>query len=193
MSVYNPDKQRAERAWFKERGICVSCRRERAFGHFTMCPGCLERNAQRAAEYREANPERSREASRRRYWKCKAEGRCINCGKANPDAGVNCRCPSCVKKSRICQKARRVWKVKPEDICRICDQPVHPGKKLCYEHWVISRERMLAIRPENDRHPWRRDETARLMSVWHTEENKEESNEDHQGGRPETPGHDEKV
>ena len=172
MSVYDSEKRKENYEWYKKRGICTRCRRERAFGRFTMCPECLEKNSQHAAEWRMEDPERSKASIRKVYWKRKAEGRCVDCGQTNPNASINCRCPTCARDQRIRQKTHRIMKVKPDGICRICDQPVYPGKKLCYEHWVVAKDQLLAVRPGNGKHPWRQDEAARIMSLRSVEKSK---------------------
>ena len=166
MSKYIPEKAKADRAWYKERGICYVCKKRPAFGRFTQCPECLERNTIRAAKWRMENPDRAKQLCRNTYYKRKAEGRCVDCGKPNPDAGSNCRCPDCALNNRMRQKRNKVHKVRPEGICRICDKPVFPGKKLCEEHWIIAKNRLLAVRPGNANHSWRKSEKARLTELW---------------------------
>ena len=165
MKIYNPAEQRAKYEWFKAHHICTACKRERAFENMTMCPACLEKNSVYAAKYRERNPEKARAANRRSYAKKKADGRCVDCGKPNPDAGENCRCRVCNRDFKIRQNLRRGHVYKPDGICRICDKPVYGEKSLCYEHWVIAKENMLKVRQSNEGHPWRADEKARRAGV----------------------------
>jgi len=162
MRGYDPE----EYAWLKARHICTKCKRERAFEGMTMCPECLEKGTVNAARWRAAHPDEARERVRRSYAKTRSEGRCVTCGRPNPDSAI-CRCPDCARDSRIRQKTRRVRQIKPDGVCRYCDQPVHPGKKLCEQHWIEARERLLAVRPGNEEHPWRRDEKARRMERCH--------------------------
>lgn len=167
MKTYNPTERKAKYEWFKARGICTSCGKEKAFEQMTMCPACLERNSARAFAWRMKNQEAAKASNKRCYDKKKAEGRCIKCGKPNPNADQNCRCPKCARDWKIWCKTNRVRKVKPDGICKMCDRPVYPGKKLCEAHWMSAKRAILSIRPENGHHPWRMDEDARRAALQH--------------------------
>ena len=163
MRTYNPDERKAKYEWYKARHICVACNRERAFENMTMCPACLEKNSAKSAIWREKDREKARASSKRCYDRKKAEGRCVKCGKPNPNAGNNCRCPACARDWKIWSRTNRVHRVRPDGVCIICDKPVYGDKKLCYEHWTIAKQRLLSVKPSNDGHPWAMDEKARLM------------------------------
>lgn len=165
MSVYNPEKRRANYEWYKARHICTQCRSKQAFENMTMCPACLEKKSAYAAAWRMKHPEKAKASNKRCYDKKKTEGRCIKCGKPNPNAGNNCRCPTCARDWSIWRRTNRVHNYKPDGICRMCDMPVYGDKKLCYEHWKIAKDRLLAIKPSNDGHPWVADERARRAGV----------------------------
>ena len=165
MKTYNPEERRAKYEWYKSRHICVVCNKEPAFENMTMCPACLEKASARAAAWREKNPEKSKASNKQCYSKKKAEGRCIKCGKLNPNAGNNCRCPTCARNWKIWSKTNRVHRVKPDGICRMCDKPVYGDKKLCYEHWKTAKQNLLKVKSSNKEHPWAMDERARRAKL----------------------------
>lgn len=166
MKIYDPAKRKADYEWYKTRHICTRCRSQQAFDGMTMCPACLERNSAHVAEWRKRNPQRAQESSKRCYDRKRSEGQCVKCGKPNPNAGNNCRCPKCARDWKVWRKTNRVRSVKPDGICRICDKPVYEGKKLCEAHWIEAKQRLLAVRCGNERHAWRADERVRLRQVW---------------------------
>ena len=157
--------QRRERYyWYKEHGICVSCGQEDAAPKKVKCEECAAKEAARnqTAYYRKR--EERREAMRRRkrelYAKRRAKGLCANCGKKT-SAGKRL-CLDCFLRRRRYDKRyfdayRRVKTDFSDGLCRLCNEPVVPGKKLCATHCDILRENLKKANAQqsNVDHPWR--------------------------------------
>ena len=52
-------------------------------------------------------------------------------------------CERCLLKNRIRWHDGHVFKVKPDGICRMCDQPALPGKKVCAVHLDVLRRNLV--------------------------------------------------
>lgn len=146
-----------DREWLKSHGICVMCKKRMTFNHYTICARCLEKNALRCAEYRERNKQACN--ARTRDWKerMKAEGRCTQCGKPNPDAGSRVRCRKCRATQNAWRMVHYVHKVKPDGECRYCQQPVVDGYRMCEHHLAQARRNLELARAKINRenHPWK--------------------------------------
>jgi len=135
---YNPVVEKQIRDYCRKKGICPTCKKREAAKGFVQCPECIEKrtnyNAMRRARDREAYNQSRREQKARLL----AEGRCA-CGK--PLAEGKKRCERCLLRNRQYRRENYVFKVKPEGICRWCNEPVVEGKKLCAAHY----EKMFAV------------------------------------------------
>ena len=101
-----------------------------------------------------------RRRQKERYAKRKAKGLCVDCGKK---ASTGKRlCLDCFLRRRRYDKRyfdahRRVKTDFSDGLCRLCNEPVVPGKKLCATHCAIVRENLKKVNAQqsNADHPWR--------------------------------------
>lgn len=129
--------------WFKARGICVRCRKEKAARGRTMCLNCLDEIKLRRAEYwavqsPSERAETLKKMSRYRktlYADRKAAGLCVTCGK--PAWNGHVRCWECSVRNANSQRRRQQKKRqrKPAGACRFCDSPALDGYKVCQTHY----------------------------------------------------------
>ena len=153
--------------WFKNHGMCVQCRKEKAARGRTMCADCLDRHKEWARKYREREPERSRESSdichKRLYEKRKQAGLCVSCGSRPPKEG-RVRCGICLARHRrSAEKIRRKrgqWsrqEMTEPGVCYMCHAPSLPDKRLC---GVCRGKALINLAKANMaidhyKHPWR--------------------------------------
>jgi hypothetical protein len=144
--------------WYKARGLCPRCRINKAADGMVTCPNCILESAMRDIGYGTARKTVNAKALRERY---KLQGLCVRCGKRPAKPGI-LSCEQCSKKynakNRIWQREHYVHKIRPDGICRFCDNPVVPGKKLCAIHMVSENAKLEKARAAVDKenHPWRR-------------------------------------
>lgn len=150
--------------WYKEHGICVSCGQEDAAPGKVKCEECAAKVADRsmAAYYRQREERREamRRRQRERYAKRRAKGLCADCGKKT-SAGKRL-CLDCFLRRRRYDKRyfdayRRVKTDFFDGLCRLCNEPVVPGKKLCARHCAIAKKNLKRANAQqsNADHPWR--------------------------------------
>ena len=171
-------------AYRKSHGICVRCGRKKAASGITMCLDCRDIVNLHAMQRRDRMPEEKREKERRRVVESimrsrrrrEAQGLCVTCGKKMPEGSTRKSCPSCLAKGRRWQNAKyartrkKIRENKP-GICRFCDEPVLPGKKVCqihYERFTKGRDKR-----NNDNHPWRDQEKISYAERMEKREGKE--------------------
>ena len=89
--------------WYKERGFCVRCRREKARPGKTMCEACAEkarqREARRAAGWTEEQWEQNRRSDREERAYFVGHGICPQCHQQNAAPGRRL-CEACSAKRR---------------------------------------------------------------------------------------------
>ena len=155
MSTYNKD----DYEWYKTRNLCPRCRRNNAACGMTLCADCIFEAANRDIRYGTA---KKTELAKARRERLKALGLCVRCGKNPPVSGITV-CKQCQKKynakNRLWYRENYVRTVRPDGICRFCDSPVVPGKKLCAEHMVSETAKLDKARAEGkcdtSNHIWR--------------------------------------
>ena len=125
---------REDYQWFRAHNICVRCQSAAAFVNHIYCADCIPISNEIHRRWQKKNPEKVRQASKSWYARMKREGRCVRCGRENPDAGIYASCPWCRGKERERWQYRHV--AKPPGLCRYCDRPAMPGKKTCTEHYA---------------------------------------------------------
>ena len=151
--------------WYKEHGICVRCGQEDAAPGKVKCEECAAKEATRrlAAYYRQGKAQQAADLQRHkvRYARRKALGLCTDCGKT-VSTGKRL-CLDCSLRRRRYDKRyfdahRRVKTDFSDGLCRLCNEPVVPGKKLCARHYAIAAanaRKAHAQRPKGN-HGWRR-------------------------------------
>ena len=82
--------------WYKSRGICPRCTKNRAFGKYVLCAKCIEYRTLHRIKVM-SNPERAmdlrikaRENRKKRYYELKQKGVCVDCGKKEAKKGIVC-------------------------------------------------------------------------------------------------------
>lgn len=140
--------------WLKDHHIYTRCTNALAFGKYTKCPKCIEKQGQYNANYRFKHNVRMKANAKKSYENAKENGLCVKCWK--PAVDGHTMCETCLMKQRQRHKARYVFKVKQDGICRWCDKPVVDGKKLCAEHIAVATARIKKAREySRENHPWR--------------------------------------
>ena len=131
--------------WYKEMGICVQCRRERAAPGRTRCEECAAVEAERAAERREKMPiERKEEVKHINYTRRiekrrerAKNGLCATCGKPYPESTPFGQCRECRNKRNKMLARYRDPIIRSErpayGMCYICGKPLEEGAEstLC--------------------------------------------------------------
>lgn len=143
------EQRREDYLFFKARGICVACRKRRAFRGHVHCPECMEKLALRGHN---TTPERRREL----YQKHKADGICVSC-KSRPAEAGKTKCPQCAAKQARSAAKAYVRRVRPDWMCLRCSEPHVEGKRYCERHMAQAREQcaMMRARIRTSAHPWR--------------------------------------
>ena len=146
--------------YYKDHGICVYCKREKAAPGKVMCLNCASILAEKKrAKYNQVSEEEREERNRKKREQSKAlrdyrkeNGLCITCGK--PVYKNYSRCyEHYIYFKRVDRKRReaRAKRYAEIGLCRICGKPVVKGKKFCEEHLEKYRKIMShaqAIRME---------------------------------------------
>jgi len=166
MSGYNPERAKARRDARREQGICTTCGKRPAFGHFVQCPYCIEKGALYNARSHIKNREKINERQRENRRKVIDAGICPCCRKPNPDTS-RVWCPKCRAKAHAQFIRNYVHKVRPDGICLRCNRPTEPGRKLCEVHRMMAAEAGQKGRDAQNRskHPWRLDEDIRRTII----------------------------
>jgi len=145
MNNYNPAEAKAEREWYKAHGICPTCRQRDAAIGFVQCPECIERESAYQAKYRERDREAYNAKRREERQMAKDHGICPRCMSNTAVPGM-IMCKTCLLKNRQKWNCNYVHVVKPDGICKWCDEPIVPGKKLCQQHYAKMRQVGLNMR-----------------------------------------------
>ena len=88
--------------WLKEKGICVSCRREDAQPNRILCFECNEKKKKRSSEYYKKNISKKKKSDKERYLRSKENGICTCCGMRKISRNSGIYCLECyVRKKRI--------------------------------------------------------------------------------------------
>ena len=108
--------------WYRDHGICPDCRKAYAEGGKVLCRKCAKHRL--AVRYHnDPGGEKHKQYSRERRERLKAEGICIDCGRAPArDGGV--RCVTCNKKRNESIQAYKLRK-------RIRNEAKKERAKLC--------------------------------------------------------------
>lgn len=155
--------------FYKQRGICPYCKKEKPEPGKVACADCAEKmrnyianlSPERAAERRA----KKRKNSKERYNRRKAEGLCVDCGKPAYNGGVRCY-EHYLRNRRLGRERLERKKLEnPTESCKNCNAPALPGKKLCQYHYDLYCGYMAKARVTEKKnrdkgkhqHPWDRD------------------------------------
>lgn len=151
--------------YYKERGICVRCKKAKAHPGKTQCLDCLEKIAtyqrNRYPKISSDTRKRNTEYLKRKKNLCVAFGVCVQCMQRDAKKGQVCldcyvkRKKNYEEKQRLSEKPpRHLWK--EMNLCAVCGEPVEEGKRLCSKHSEIWANNISKHRKNTDRqnHPW---------------------------------------
>ena len=142
------EKNKADRKWYIENGICPVCRDNFLFGDEKVCLECgaskyAETMKSRERLGREHYNEVHKEWSKRTHHEMIERGICTRCRKRKADYGYK-TCGICRDKGR---KYKRVKYGKPDrserykqGLCYFCDNPIKDGYKVCEKHYQMNVE-----------------------------------------------------
>lgn len=143
------EKNKADRKWYRENGICPRCRKNTLFGDEKECIEC------RATKYentinsrerlgREHYNEVHKEWSKRTHHEMIERGICTRCRKRNADYGYK-TCGICRGKIR---NYKRIKYRKPDrreryeqGLCYFCDNPIKDRYRVCEKHYQMNVEK----------------------------------------------------
>lgn len=143
------EKNKADRKWYIENGICPVCRDNFLFGDEKVC---LECGASKYAEKmksierlgREHYNEVHREWSKRTHHEMIERGICTRCRKRKADYGYK-TCGICRGKIR---NYKRIKYGKPDrseryeqGLCYFCDNPIKGRYRVCEKHYQMNVEK----------------------------------------------------
>ena len=143
-----------EYLWYKDHGICVNCKTNKAVRGQTRCPDCreMQRDAGRK-RYQKKQPEIRayyKDWNKSKYEQRKADGVCVRCGKKPPQAG-KLSCTRClIKQSQYKQNSFQRkggtprWLAMDLGLCAVCCKRPTFGRyklcKVCYDHITKKQE-----------------------------------------------------
>lgn len=153
--------------YYKSRGICVRCKKEKALKglvHCLMCNMDTRENSKISyLQLDDATRRRRREHSKRRTDLLKAFGVCVHCGKNDAEEG-RIRCRKCLDyvNAQVKKKRKKETKVKREDrvylgLCYICGKPKLENYNVCEEHLkvILSNQSKRHTKNNNEAHIWK--------------------------------------
>lgn len=131
--------------FYKAKGICVICGKDKAMITAVRCPKCSDKNNECAKKsflkikqnrYEEYKANK-RKLDKERRAKRRAAGICVICGKHKASAGKK-RCLDCL--TRLRNEYRRLHPIPRSErtsygLCFICGLPLKDGYKLCEKHY----------------------------------------------------------
>lgn len=144
--------------WYKSKGICVNCGKEKAWNGRLMCPECLEKtkiNSERTRS-RESKEQRKLYLKKKREL-CVTFGICRECLKR--EATIGKKCLECHVKEVKRNEAKRT-EVKKNmrvelGLCYFCGQLSENGYKTCEKHHKIMANNFSKWDRNNNNHYWR--------------------------------------
>lgn len=123
-------KSKEEYQFFKSKGICTHCKKEKAEKGKILCLACKMQNREYKKKY-DADKIRARDKAKREYRK--ANGLCVNCGARPQQHGLICnKCYTTILR----RKAKNTDIPRSERVsyglCYICGKnELVEGKKVC--------------------------------------------------------------
>lgn len=152
-------------SWYKQKGICIKCRSEKAEPGKTMCLMCSTDDNERSKKYyhnkmSEEQKKNKRRKNNRKRDICVALGVCRNCLKKDATQGQFClecyikhklRNKNIREKKQLISRSERV----SNGQCYFCGQPVVEGKRTCIKCLNIRQECIKSNKYNNNQHVWR--------------------------------------
>ena len=153
------EKNKADRKWYIENGICPVCRDNFLFGDEKVCLECgaskyAETMKSRERLGREHYNKLHKEWSKRTHHEMIQKGICTRCRKRKVDYGYK-TCGVCREKIR---NYKRIKYGKPDrserykqGLCYFCDNPIKDGYKVCEKHYQMNVEKSLSQKAKEAR------------------------------------------
>lgn len=167
------EKVREIREFYKAKGICYYCGREKAAPGRTHCLNCLDKISINGYKYRATWSEdkkkyyrgKAKAAQYRLYHERKEKGLCVDCGKKALENRV--RCLNCLlyNKRRVKKNSEKNG-VMPRILfgdgehCACCGKPVRAeGEKCCERCYdrIVKASAISRAAMDNSNHYWRKD------------------------------------
>ena len=138
-----------EYLWYKERGFCTACRKNKAAIGRVRCADCIEKSKKQKFAYYRAHKQQiaeyHEEYSKRVYEERKADGVCARCGKREPEPGKY-SCTECLRKNAQYRKDKLLrngyiprWLAVDLLYCSVCKRETAlEGKKTCASCYRIA-------------------------------------------------------
>jgi len=155
-------------AFWKAEARCADCHGQDAYtlAGRSRCAVCTEKIRALKHRYRDENQERLARSNHDWYYRMKAEGRCVKCGREVEDPAHYTTCARCRARIRASDAERRLASGKvPKAIaadcgvCGICNRrPAVEGRKTCPECYAQNMRNLAKANAAKDGmdHPWRR-------------------------------------
>ena len=151
--------------FYKARGICPYCKRERSAPGKVACQNCIDKQKRQTENMTPEEREKRKAQCKARYQKKKAAGLCTMCGKVPPTPGRTycAKCaeqrekyhytpdPETVEKYKATARASgkaRYERRKAAGLCTRCGEPAAPGKTHCEDCLRKMRGNMRRRREE---------------------------------------------
>ena len=170
---YTRKYRKEEYEFLKSIGICVQCRKNKAFDGHVNCPECIEKDNARSAKMREkmtdADKEKRNEYQRLRTQKHKEQGLCIKCSRpAKYGAFCYYHKIESIRYSKARSELRKqddkpsVIEIKKANgLCLRCGKPVE-GNHGTWCDGCAEKQRIITIRAA-ETHKWRDDNKLVFM------------------------------
>ena len=152
-------RKKSDYEFYKEHGICVNCRHEKARHGKTLCWRCAANYSDSEKSNRKPPSEEHKQYLKDRREQKRGNGVCVICGAEKATEGTT-TCRRCREKAkRRAEERRRSRGVLPRSMmgtgeyCYFCGKPTD-GKKLCEDCYERCKSQMLYARTfkkkEND-------------------------------------------
>lgn len=143
--------------YYKSKGICVKCRRERALKGRVQCLDCLERDRERKSNKQPKISKEQREYNKRKKQLCVAFKVCRECQSKDATKGQVCLECWIKRQRRNKNKSKSIDRSerKGYGLCYLCGRPSVEGYNLCQLHLEPYQNHMKNIRNLNTNTSWR--------------------------------------
>lgn len=118
--------------WYKSRGLCTHCRKEKAVDGKTLCLECLILNRSYKKKPVDKEVQRERDKAKRAYRK--EQGLCVNCGCRPQKHGLLCnKCYRTVQLRKIKRNAGKIPRTERVSfgLCYICGAEKLSDRGVC--------------------------------------------------------------
>lgn len=151
--------------WYKEHGICVKCKKEKAIKGETCCLVCKMDRREINRKYSlsmsdEQKQKRNQRSAERKQW-CRDNHICVECYK-RPTGDSKKTCEFCAAKRRERRRRERInagilpREIKVDcDLCYFCGKPIVNGFKTCTSCRERNIENLSKVKNKNNpNHIW---------------------------------------